>query len=291
MRLGQLSRKLKVKPQEIIDFINVKFDKELVVHPNVKIDDAFIDDIHAEFPTVINVEKEEIIIESENETLEIEPLEKEKEEEELPEKEQTPSFVEADSEKLTQDISEEIIPDLHSENEDANDHEIDVLSEEDLNIVDGIIKAPKLEVEGIKVVGKIDLPEKAIEVEETITDDDQTIQEDSENKPEKTIEISKEIKRDSNRKPVKNKPRRTKQGFSLEEQKRQEIEAYERRKKEQKEAEKRKKQKHYEKNLKDKQAKSTPKKKKPKKKIEHKNQQETSQPKSLWGKFIKWLNT
>lgn len=255
MRLGQLSRKLKVKPQEIIDFINAKFDKELVVHPNVKIDDAFIDDIHAEFPTVINVEKEEIIIESENKELEIEPLEKE-EEEELPEKEQTPSFVEADTEKLTQEISKEIILDLHSENEDENDQENDLLSEEDLNIIDGIIKAPKLEVEGIKVVGKIDLPEKAIEAEETISDDDQTIQEDSENKPEKTIEISKEIKRDSNQKPAKSKPRRTKQGFSLEEQKRQEIEAYERRKKEQKEAEKRKKQKHYEKNLKDKQAKS-----------------------------------
>ena len=36
-----------------------------------------------------------------------------------------------------------------------------------LNIQDGVIRAPKVEIEGVKVIGKIDLPEKPVAVENT----------------------------------------------------------------------------------------------------------------------------
>ncbi len=49
MRLGQLARKLEVKPAEIVDDIASSHKKEMNSHPNSKVDDALVDAITNHF--------------------------------------------------------------------------------------------------------------------------------------------------------------------------------------------------------------------------------------------------
>ena len=117
MRLAQISRKLNIKPKEILDFAQSKLDKNISIAPNTMLPEEVVEQIIEHFTS-----QKEVVI---NESLQID----------------------SNTEKITDE--DKIIEPTESSTEET-----------DLIIEDGVIKAPKIEVEGVKVVGKIDLPEK-----------------------------------------------------------------------------------------------------------------------------------
>jgi hypothetical protein len=286
MRLGQLSRKLKVKPQEIVTFIAENFSSTVEVHPNSKIEDDFIAKIEEHFKLTENPEKEGEKDSIEEATLasadHVEQTESKDERQIESEEIVEDTIVEEELEVPADNNTSESTDKAESakENTDKDISQNEGIQEEDLNLVDGVVKAPKVEVEGIKVVGKIDLPEKkepAAEVEEG----------ESPEQPENSKET---VKPNKKRRERKKRSKRKKPEISLEEQKRRELEAYEKEKAAIKEAEKRKKKKHYEQKV-AKQKTSVTKQKKKTKSTQKKETTSDSAPATLWGKFIKWLNT
>ena len=148
MRLGQLSRKLQVKTAEIIDFLQSEYDVTMNNHPNSKVPEELVALLEGRF-------KKEIALES-NAELEDAKIEEYEVVLEVP-KTETPNdseFQESPLEEL-----EKVVIIENTSNYNNNIVEEDA----ELNIVDGIIKAPKIEFAGVKVVGKIELPEKKIE--------------------------------------------------------------------------------------------------------------------------------
>lgn len=165
---------------------------------------------------------------------------------------------------------------------------------------DGVIKAPKVELEGIKVMGKIDLPEPKVEVEEETEADAEevTATETPEEAPKE------EVKKPA--KPKKKKPsadqieaRRLKR---IEAQKQAEREKFELENAERLQKEKEAKKLHYQNAMKNNQ----PVKKKAKKsktdvdaakeaqdtqKFEQKHKYEGVENLSTWQKVVKWFNT
>lgn len=265
MRLGQFARKLNVKPQEIAEFLKNEFELEISVHPNSKIEDEYIEAIKLFFS---KEEKEKIVSTEERKPT----LEENINEEADPKKHNDNQEVIETTEEIDIDVREEEVSDEHE------------LTEEDLNIVDGIIKAPEVEVSGVKVVGKIEIPEKKTEEadeSEESNDSDSSLNE----------ETSKSRGAERSKKPKK---RRGKKELSYEEQKKRELEKYEKEKQRKLEQEKQKKKKYYEEKVLKKVKQNNASRKKNKKKQKHKEEEEelsVNQPKTLWGKFIRWLNT
>ena len=156
MRLGQLSRKVNVKPTEILQYLKNEFDVELGSHLNTKVEDELSDKVITKF----TVKKPEIVT----------PI-TEKAKEELAELETTTETIEVVEKE---EISEEV-PEIPSESkpgmlpegvrEYGTDEEVD--AQTILNAT--LIKATKVDLPGPKVVGKIDLPptleEQMVEVD------------------------------------------------------------------------------------------------------------------------------
>ena len=59
MRLGQLSRKVNVKPNEILNYLKLEFDVELGTHLNTKVEDALVDKVVAKFNPIPEPSKPE----------------------------------------------------------------------------------------------------------------------------------------------------------------------------------------------------------------------------------------
>ena len=290
MRLGQLSRKLQVKTSEIIDILQSNFDIVITNHPNSKVPEEVVHELETllQHTTSADEEKEPATGEGnsepnyeaatlsiEKEVTPIEPVETE------PEKVTTPPFQEAIQ-------SEEITP------------AEDVLTEADLNIVDGIIKAPKVEVAGIKVVGKIELPEKKVEViedknVELNTEQPEPASEGKEDTNTPISTVSSELqsrprKRTSDRKQTerRNRPKRTeKVVLTPEEERRIQLKEAQKKKIAEQQAKKEQRRKTYNEELKS--AKKAPVSTK-KKKTASTKPSKKSKPTSLWGRFVHWLN-
>lgn len=304
MRLAQLSRKLKVKPATIIQYIEKTFETEINSHPNSRIPDEYLENIYEAFIKVeipketeiatppypiedeIIVEKIEIKV---NETKE--EKNKETELQEVEESEKTEEAAQ-DPNESTEESSEETVQ---------------------LNIQDGVIRAPKVEIEGVKVIGKIDLPEKPVAVENTEENEESEESEESnetvdqaekENTETTTIQPATEQKnilvktknpRKKANKPTQDRQKRQKGEISYEEQRRLDKAAYTEAVKRRKEEEKRKAKERYQELMKKKEA-TAPKKKISKsrekamqeKALIQKRKEEA--PTTLWGKFIYWLN-
>lgn len=152
MRLGQLSRKLSIKPANIVEDIQVEFDVTIEAGLNTKIDDKFVDFIEKKYTIVPEVTqaKEEVIEEK------VVPEEKQ---EDSPTKEETEK---TEASETTEEEKTEVVSDSKtSDKEEGEEEEIET------------IKAPKVKLEGIKVVDKIDLPEpkpQFIEIDGVIVD-------------------------------------------------------------------------------------------------------------------------
>lgn len=146
MRLGQLSRKLEVTPDKIVKVLADNF-REVNNHPNIKITEEELAFLVVHFSPAI--EKEEIIEEKEmvSETTET-PAEESNTEVSAAVAESVPA-------KEVPEFIEELRPQVITLQEEFN------AKKENLEAY----KAEKVELEGLKVVGKIELPEPPVKKE------------------------------------------------------------------------------------------------------------------------------
>lgn len=156
MRLGQLARKLEIKSQELISFIeketSYKIEGEVL---NYKIESELEDLILSRFKQAsIEATKS---IKDEAEELIASP---------------TPIIEEEISEINLIESEEESTIDSNSDLKEVEIELKESLTEKDpieLNIVDGVIKAPEVEIIKPKVIGKIDLPVKKPKIQFVLT--------------------------------------------------------------------------------------------------------------------------
>ncbi|MFT4754435.1 MAG: hypothetical protein ACI85Q_001994 [Salibacteraceae bacterium] len=145
MRLGQLSRKINVKPTEILSYLKNEFDVELGSHLNTKVADELSDKVISKFgkpkPVVIEepvLAKVSPSVDSSTGAKEIEP---------------EPILTEEEMEESNSSIIIlEQTPPTSREFEPQQEVDVETILNAEL------IKAPKVELTGPKVVGKIDLP-------------------------------------------------------------------------------------------------------------------------------------
>lgn len=315
MRLGQLARKFDITSQDIIAYTKSK-GIEINNHPNSKLDDEVEKMVTDHFDILPEIEESEVEVE----TLIVEEPEAEKEADNVEEIvevqdeiEATPTTVEevsdkeldeidndlaantetheeavleiTDSSTSTEEPVKEAIPEHIEDNRKVATvtELLDDESEALLAEVD-IIKAPKVELEGLKVVGKIELPEPKKK-------------EENEEDTEEVLSIDKREtrkRRNTDRKVLSEEEREKRRVRAKE--KRKEKEEWEARKK--KIISERKKKEQKEKFYKERLASeaavevSNPKKKKKKLVLEPESvEAELPKPKTVLGKFWRWLNT
>ena len=143
MRLGQLSRKVNIKPTEILSYLKNEFDIELGSHLNTKVDDALAEKVIAKYTAPVDSNKDEPEIKEPNVS---NTAEKVVETTEVVVQENTPeSSIKEENE--TSEIASAPV-------------EFEAHEEVDASIIKNaeLIQAPKIELSGPKVVGKIELP-------------------------------------------------------------------------------------------------------------------------------------
>lgn len=149
------------------------------------------------------------------------------------------------------------------------------------------IKAPKVDLQGITVIGKIDLPQKKQAAPSEQTEETSSEKENTTNNEKKVTRVHKKHTKKQHHKKI----------LSYEEQLKQEQESYQKSQEKKKKQEKHKKKEYYNTIVKTQQAKPTTPKKKTKAQIRKieiqqiKRKEEENKPTTLWGKFMKWLNT
>ena len=149
MRLGQLSRKVSVKPTEILSYLKNEFDVELGSHLNTKVEDALTEKVMVKFAP---------------------PKEKKSEENEVEKPVQevveTPVVATPVDEVVVEtEITEESLDGTPEVIEFEPNQEVDAETIQNAEL----IKAPKVELTGPTVIGKIELPptleEQMVEVD------------------------------------------------------------------------------------------------------------------------------
>lgn len=155
MRLGKLARTVSLKPKELIEFLSNQ-GKESYTHANSKVSEEEVRFVLNHFGIKLPTEPEN----------------------EIPNEEQKPilevdhKLVSETSETQTEEIETNIIEPavelLHVEHsKKVNDQ--NSVPEVELPDIE-VIKAPKIELPGLKVLGKIDLPEKVKKDPEEISE-------------------------------------------------------------------------------------------------------------------------
>ena len=282
MRLGQLSRKLDLSTSKIVTFIKKEFEVNIENHPNTKIDDSFLEKINNEFKI-----EQPSTVEKITTTEETIPKEEKESDKENKDEATTTEAIKTEEVEQKVETSEPI--------KETTETKIPEETEVEL------IKAPKPELKQIKVLRKIELPEKKKIIKKEVSS------ESTKNTEKDLATLEKELK-ESIEKPAPVKPKKStykrpskpmKKKKSVEQilaekKKKEEQEriAEEKRKKEQAKYEKKKRKEHYNTlvtNIK-------PKKKKKKKQVEivtkqEKIQAENEAPKTWIGKLIKWFQT
>jgi hypothetical protein len=167
MRLGQLSRKLDIKPTEIREFIRNEFKIEIDLDLNTRIEDSHADAITAKFEKktepIVQIKKSISPIQvEETEEKEFhsvaEVIEAEKEEHVVHSPIEVPHYHEAHH-TVQKEAEQQSIKNSEKETEKIVDDPrafIPLPVDPDAEL----IKVPKIKLEGLKVVGKIDLPKK-----------------------------------------------------------------------------------------------------------------------------------
>lgn len=242
MRLGQLARKLAVRPSQIVDFLSTK-QIHLDEGSNARLEDSHLS-------VIVNYFAPERL----NEILNIN----------------------AEETAPVTDTIEVILP----------VETIEVIEETPLpeplaNIVEQkieVIKAPKVELTGLKVLGKIDLPEP--KKKEVTLKDQPTEEQPAEEKVKSRASVKRNNARDRqpSEKPWKN---------PIAQQREREVREAEEKRREALEREKEKRRQHYLGKVKTSQP--TKAARLYEEQAEETVRQEVK-PKTLWGKFIKWLN-
>jgi hypothetical protein len=297
MRLTTLARKINISPGQLIEFLE-KNDKEVSNGQHTKLDHETIDMVMDHFmpehkvetteaPSEIQVPEAEKEDESADSAISKETEPGELAEDTVPEMIEIPE-AKVNTPEIKIDTPEEkiVTPEANDTIEQGQGPRSgtieDLENEEDIDL----IRVKKVKLEGIKVVGKIDLPEKPKkEVAETDQGEDATS--DTGVEPAKRTP-SRGRKFDRNRK--KNRKQHGRRSLSYEEKlKEEEREKLKMRRRRENE-EKRRKTKYYEKNIKPKIA-SAPKKKHKKKTDNFQSPQpEISIHKNPLIRFWEWLN-
>ncbi|OEK04688.1 hypothetical protein [Roseivirga misakiensis] len=225
MRLGQLSRQLNISSDQIVAVLQENF-REVNNHPNIKITEEELEFLNNRFAPEIALETIPTETEEPTEKEIIEPAEEEVtiQESEVNAPQETPEFVES---LRPQVISLE--EEFHAQTESLETY-----------------KAEKPHLEGLKVVGKIELPEPVVKEKE-------------EEPVEKT---SKKPRADRSSKPRRRRTDRKQNSLAEEREKAKRLAI--KKKFEEEEKLKKLKKKHYEENVRAKMKPSTPKKKKTK---------------------------
>lgn len=275
MRLGQLSRKLEIKPSEIRSFIQDEFNITIENDLNAKIDDQFVNALESKFakPVVISTQekKAEKVVNVE-----------------IPEEKNSIESVEQT--EIVNEVSPviepaiEVIPavDIHETTEQVESNEKFEPLPVDPNAE--LIKAPKIKLDGPKVLGKIELPEIEKKVTPEKTEESET--KSSRKKGQKYTEDEEDeaysIFKDKNGIYHFSQTQRQNRINSLERIKLEKIEA----------KRKQKKAKHYREIVQSDKVNANSATKKVKKqshKTNHESQKKMER-KGLWGKFLNWLN-
>jgi len=168
MRLNQLAKELEIDRAELLKIMKQVSSTE--IHPNEKLPTELVEQLRQQFTSKISPKK--------GESTEFE----------------SPSPVATEIElPATEDISNQE-PDLEIKTEDASetppDEKAEIVAEADQDQDDyeedqvEVIRAPKLKLEGIKVVGKIELPEP-VKKEPDNKENEQESESIKESKPEK----------------------------------------------------------------------------------------------------------
>lgn len=265
MRLGQLSRKIAVRSNDIVDFL---------AKQGVNLEDSFnarVDDEHVQ--VVISHFAPHLLSESlptdpgvfVNDSIqELNPPEQPQSNE--PDSQPEGSISDSASENETENFNKEA-------EQEAGTVALDVINE-----VNGVIKPPKVELQGLKVLGKIELPEPKKKEPESSSD-----QEGIAPAPAERAE-SRRQKNASRPRRAHDRPRKNPVAMERERRAREQEEE----RKQQDELEKQRKAQYYQKRVKP---------KGPTKAIRIHNEEVAPaediqpQPKSLWGRFVKWLTS
>ena len=322
MRLAQIARKVKVTPVEVKRFLEEKFEIEIGKDPNYKLEEKHIDAVLENF--VVETES--------NQTETNSPAEEEKEPLAEPVAEETAAvetaIEEAEESIETQTTDEEAGDETEAaeddqpeaETEAAEDDQPEAETEEEESEEDAfvempvdpdaeLIKAPKVKLDGLKILGKIELPEKKVEEEPEKTEEE--IQQEEEDKiaeldaamrsqaqdiktssaKSKSVVVEEEESEENARYKDKNGIYH----FSDEQRRNriQRLEEFEEIKKQ--EQLKLRKKEHYEQLMKSREPKKSVKAEKAKmRKTENtkrkKAEQSKPKPTGIWAKFVHWLN-
>lgn len=246
MRLGQLARKLSLRPSQLVDFLaenNIQTEEG----SNTRLPDEYTRIIVQHFSpeSLEEIMKPPVV-------------------EEIPLLQSEPVLVTEEPVKLEQKTEEPLVV--------SEDNPTDQQSEPE------VIRVPKIELSGLKVLGKIDLPEP----KKREPKPEEQISEEQQQKPEKRNPAkSKHPKRERDQRTWRN---------PLEVQRQREMRELEERRKEELEREKEKRKHHYQNKVK--QVKQ-PKRVKPVKEqtLVKKPVDTRPAPKTLIGKFLRWWTT
>ena len=292
MRLGQLARQLNINTSDIVSLLN-EHDITINDHPNVKIEGEPEQIVLGKFGQEKKPEKAETeitvdlqVIEESAPTTELleSPLTEEEpitfEEEQIAAvAEIEPSIPQEEESKEMIEPQELNMPDAPEENHENLETSIELVTEEtnesNLNIdEDEVIRAPKISLEGLKVVGKIDLPEPKIKEQPTKENDDFKPKRKSKHYRSDQTEEEREARR------IRNKEIKERRLQKEKEREQQEREERERKAKEE----------FYRKKLVTEKAQKN---KKAKRKDSQKEVKQIlkSENKTAFGKFWQWLNT
>lgn len=268
MRLGQLSRKINIRSSEIVSFLasqNVAIDDSV----NTKVNDDLVRLVVSKFAPGTLIAVEEIIDEAPTE-------------QPVPEIAHEPSLEVAVPEVTAIVEAEEISAEHDAEREE----EVSRSESGEQTEFPDVIKAPKVELQGLKIIGKIELPtpKKKEPVAPPVEENTE------ENVAAKVADIPKGDRHDKRRngpRKEKRNDRPRKNPIALQRE-REEREALER-KKEQARREKEKRTQYYQKRVKP----SAP--IKPVRMVDEPlvdmSHEAPDAPKTLWGKFVRWLTT
>lgn len=319
MRLAQIARKVGMTPTEIRRFIEGEFQVEIGNEPNYKLNEDQIDAVLQNFTPVekepeVAPKKEEIppvettveeVVETVPEIAEVEattPLEAETEAPEVTEEIAVEAEAVIEEEDTADTGAEEVPAELETVTEDQDEEAPFVEAEVDPDAE--LIKAPKIKLDGLKILGKIELPEKK-EVEPEKTEEELEAEE-----AEKIAALdaamqsqAQDVRKKGDSKADKKEEQevseyKDKNGiyhFSHQQKVNREKRLIELDIKRKRENERNKKKQHYQEMMQGREQKSSVKAEKLKARKtaatkEKKAQKTTEAPKGLWAKFLRWLN-
>lgn len=257
MRLAQLARKLSVKSTDIIQFLATQ-SIQLEDTANTKVEDDQVRLVYSHFaPGLFDAPVESV------------------EEERMQEEVQEPVAEQA-QQVLEDTIVEELNPSVEEPQAIAGS-----ATEETVESLPDIIRAPKIELSGLKVLGKIELPEKKKKEEVAA-------KEGEEGSSVQEAEKSEVLPLRKPRREKERKPERRSSRNPLEEARERERRALEEKRKAELE---RRKEARTQKYLKKVQTNTPTKKLKAETPMVQKTKVQQPEPTTLWGKFVKWLTS